>query len=194
MKMGLFTATIEKYSSSAEGSTLGTDKITWHSYGRLYDEVFTELVGKSEVSICELGVCSGGFTQAMSEYLPDAEIIGIDVDLTNIKFGKDNPNIQYKEMDCTIATTPDTLGTQFDLIIDDASHDPQDQKTTLDIFAPYLKQGGLYIIEDIMNTNVENKKREFQSIADAHHLKMQWIDLTYMKQKQDDILCIFRNQ
>lgn len=187
--MALFTDTVQKYSSYKEGNHAGTDKITWHSYGQLYNEIFEELRTRKDVHICELGTFSGGFAQAMSEFLPDAKVDALDIDLHHVVFGKANPNIVYTEMDCTKGILTDK---EFDLIIDDASHIFDDQKKSLHLFAPTLKPRGLYVIEDIMKENVETKQKEFGEIAKQHGLAMQWIDLTHVKQRIDDILCVFR--
>lgn len=187
--MALFTDTLQKYSSHLEGNYRGTDKITWHSYGQLYNEIFKQLQTHTDVHICELGTFSGGFAQAMSEFLPDATVDALDINLTNVIFGRENPKISYIQLDCTkdIVT-----GKEYDLIIDDASHVFDDQKKSLHLFAATLKKEGFYVIEDIMKEDVEKKQQEFQEIANQHGLAMQWIDLTHVKQRIDDILCVFR--
>ncbi len=38
---------------------------------------------------------------------------------------------------------------KFDIIIDDGSHADSDQWKSLGNFFPYLKEGGIYVIEDI---------------------------------------------
>ena len=41
------------------------------------------------------------------------------------------------------------LDAELDVIIDDGSHDPEDMMLGFDIMFPLLKEGGLYILEDV---------------------------------------------
>jgi hypothetical protein len=41
------------------------------------------------------------------------------------------------------------LGTGFDIVIDDASHDSQDQQIALGFLAKHMNPGGIYCIEDL---------------------------------------------
>jgi len=43
----------------------------------------------------------------------------------------------------------DKLNVKFDIIVDDGSHDMNDIKISLDVLFPFLKEGGLYLIEDL---------------------------------------------
>ena len=47
-------------------------------------------------------------------------------------------------------------GELFDVILDDASHSPDDHKLLIPIALKYLKQGGILIIEDIYRDPDQN--------------------------------------
>ena len=42
-----------------------------------------------------------------------------------------------------------SCGDQFDMIIDDGSHDQDHQRVSLEYLFPYLASGGFYVIEDL---------------------------------------------
>lgn len=187
--MEKFSEVLAKYSSYSNYQ--GTDKETSHSYGPTYEKILRELVGRNNLTILEIGVLGGSFTQVLREIFPDAELYGIDITLKNYQYNKEAPKLHLFEMDGTRAETADYLNQCFDLIIEDASHLVSHQKQTLDVFAPYLKKNGIYITEDIVQGNPELQK-DLETIGYKHNLKMEWIDLTSKKKRFDDILAIFR--
>lgn len=182
---------LNKYST--DNNFTGTDKITGHSYGPIYEKIFNELKGRNNLKILEIGVFSGSFTQVLHELFPEAEIYGVDINLKNYLYPKNNPKIHLFEMDGTRQKTAEFLNESFDLIIEDGSHMTTHQKKSLDVFAPYLKRNGVYITEDIVKDNRELKK-DLETIGLKHNLKMEWIDMTSQKQRHDDIVAIFRRK
>lgn len=171
----------------------GTDKDTAHSYGAIYKSLLTELQERNHLTILEIGIGNGSFLQVLHEVLPNAKIYGIDVDLSPYRYNKSNPHIQLFQMDGTRPETADYVNQSFDLIIEDASHIPLHQKQTLDAFAPYLKKNGIYVLEDIVQGN-EVLQKDLETIGHKHNLNMEWIDLTFKKQRIDDIMAVFRRR
>ena len=179
---------IDKYASNVIQD--GTDKETHHSYGCQYEKIFALLEKKTDVKILENGVFAGAFTQVMREYFPDAEIYGIDININKYAFPTDIPNIHLYGMDGTLQSTAEFINQEFDLIIEDASHLPEHQKQSLDVFATYLKKDGIYVIEDIPSHNTELKE-DLKNIGLKHNLQMEWVDLRHIKNRLDNILAIF---
>lgn len=186
-----FYKILEKYSSYSNYQ--GTDKNTTHSYGPIYEKILKELEGRKNLAILEIGILGGSFLQVLHELFPDAEIYGVDINLQNYLYSRNNPKIHLYEMDGTREETADYLNTCFDLIIEDGSHLMVHQKQSLDFFAPYLKKNGIYVTEDIVKDN-EVIKKDLETIGYKHNLQMEWIDLTHEKQRFDDILAIFRRR
>jgi len=171
----------------------GTDKNTTHSYGPLYKKIFKEeLEGRENLRILEIGVYGGGFTRVLHKLFPDAHIYCLDISFKKYQYVKNNPQIHLYEKDGTKKETAAFINQTFDLIIEDGSHLVEHQKKTLDVFAPYLKENGIYITEDIVKGNAQLKK-DLENIGKKHNLKMEWIDLTSKKKRYDDILAIFRH-
>lgn len=170
----------------------GTDKETTHSYGPIYERIISGMMKRRNIKILEIGIFSGAFVQVLHELLPHAQIYGVDITLKNYKYHHRNvKNVQIFEMDGTRKETAEYLNECFDLIIEDGSHLADHQKKTLDIFAPYLKKNGVFVIEDIPQGS-DNLRRDLERIGAKHHLQMEWIDRTHIKHRFDDILAIFK--
>ena len=91
----------------------------------------------------------GGSLRAWRDYFPHAQIVGLDIQ-PDTQF--DDTRISTFICDSTDAAASkkllETVG-PFDLIIDDGSHAPDDQLTSLSNFFPAVAAGGLYAIEDV---------------------------------------------
>ena len=101
------------------------------------------------------GYKPGGSLRAWRDYFENATIYGIDVQPdTQV----DEPRIITRLCDSTNAESVKSLmetgdlPSEFDVIIDDASHMVADQLATLANFFPYVKNEGFYIVEDLSDT------------------------------------------
>jgi cephalosporin hydroxylase len=183
---------IEKY-SYRQGVQFGTDKMSMHSYFDTYDSLLSKLRSRSGVKILENGIQTGAFLRTLAEYLPQAEIYGVDITLDELKYCNANdPRIHLYEMDGTLSSTAMHIGEYFDVIIEDASHIPEHQVASLDAFAPYIKEDGIYIIEDINGAYVEYLQEKLATIATKHGLTMEWKDMRKKTGLFDDIMVIFK--
>jgi hypothetical protein len=121
------------------------------------------------MNILEIGIGTmmPGVKSSMRHYMPESYIPGASLRAWNDYFvnskiyGADiQPDTQFEEnniktflCDSTNKNSVDDIflnsDIKFDIIIDDGYHLDSAQKSTLSNFFPYLKDGGLYIIEDI---------------------------------------------
>lgn len=187
----LFTDVVRKYGSADTCS--GTDKLIVHSYGDIYDEICGVWKDKRDLTILEIGISGGAFLRVLSEFfLPTARIYGLDVDISKAKLAARIPNVQLFQRDGTLPETAAELQQRFDLITEDGSHTPEDQEKTLDAFAPYLKEGGVYVTEDIHQNHAPRLQESLAALAKKHGLVMEWHDLREKKGREDDIVAIFR--
>lgn len=94
------------------------------------------------------GYSPGGSLRAWRDNFPNSQITGIDI----------QPDTQFSENRITTHLSSSTnrialdrvLGAvMFDIILDDGSHIPDNQLTTLLILWGRVKAGGYYIIEDM---------------------------------------------
>lgn len=135
----------------------GTDKGIW-GYLPHYT-VALEARRMTARAVLEIGICgnrdipnnvTGASLWMWHDYFPNAHIVGIDIDsqwMLNTdrihSFVGDQGNPQSLK---TIAATQPCL---YDLIVDDAVHDPPIQLTALNALLPFLAPDGLYAIEDV---------------------------------------------
>lgn len=104
------------------------------------------------LGISQPGYKPGGSLRAWRDYFVNSDIHGADVQ-PDTQFS-DEERITTHICDSTngelVKNFMDGLQTkQFDIIIDDGSHYDLNQLKTLQNFYPYVKEGGIYVIEDI---------------------------------------------
>jgi hypothetical protein len=120
----------------------GSDKNTRHLYGSFYDSVFDLIHPKN---VLEIGVLQGASATAFESN--GCRYVGVDMDpiegfeIIKAKAPDFSPVVQY----CG------STGIMFDLIIDDGSHDPNEQIAGYRSLLRYLNHGGFYIVEDLSN-------------------------------------------
>jgi hypothetical protein len=175
---------------NAVNNKYGTDKDTIHSYLKVYENVFAPLRDSARY-VLEIGIYSGAFLKILADYFENAQIYGIDIDLGNLLFGKDDSRIKIYEMNGTDPKSIKNLGVEyFDLIVEDGSHIPDEQVATFRNFAPLISQEGIYIMEDINVRTLVNLRPRLKQIAMANQMDFEIIDLRYVKGRYDDICMI----
>jgi hypothetical protein len=137
----------------------GTDKCTPHQYTRVYDQ----LLGSRRDSVrnvFEIGIAinrdipnnvPGASLHMWADYFPHAMVWGCDIRpdtfvndgrIRSIYCDQSVPQSLWHAMD-------QTGDKEFDLIVDDGSHIPEHQITSMLVLLPFLRPDGLYIIEDV---------------------------------------------
>jgi len=127
----------------------GTDKSSLsHNYTKLY-ELYFEKIRSEGLKMLEIGIDKGYSLKSWKEYFPNAEITGIDIaDLK--QFEEDRVHVlQGDQSDQTFLKKVSDIQGPFDIIIDDGSHINSDMKASFECLFPLLKQGGLYVVEDL---------------------------------------------
>lgn len=149
-----------------------TDKDFTHNYyDKVYEKYFSPI--KNEVKLlCEIGI--GGFWEDVNwvngnslkvwrDYFLNSQILGLDiVKHTNIE-GLDRINIDWidqSKKDLVIEYSSKLQN--YDIILDDGSHNVYDQQITLAYFFKSLKSGGIYVLEDLhssIEVNIPEKTK-----------------------------------
>jgi len=125
-----------------------------HDYTPTYYELFDTRQRMLVRKVMEIGIAHGWGLLLWREWFPNAEIYGIDA---NHEFMKNMERIrsyvanQGSEGDMRNAAA--WAGDGFDLIMDDASHEPAHQISSAHIMFPLLRPGGWYVIEDVINAD-----------------------------------------
>ncbi len=113
------------------------------------------------------GYSPGGSLRAWRDYFLNSNIYGFDVQ-PDTQFSEER--IQTHICDSSDSTAVDykmkQLAVEMDIILDDGCHIGDYQLATLRNFFPYLKKGGIYIIEDIVpNSKVSSNPEHIRQIV-----------------------------
>lgn len=128
-----------------------TDKSSfYHDYTRIYSKYFKALKN-DPITFLEIGIYKGSSVKLWEAYFPKAELHFIDIDPNLILYH--SKRSQYHFIDQSNVTDlqnfAKTLKKELDVIIDDGGHTMVQQITSLTALFPFVKSGGLYIIEDL---------------------------------------------
>lgn len=180
-----------RLSDIIRGHNLITDKNSLHSYcDQFYEREFTPYRNES-IQLVEIGIDQGGSLIMWANYFKDAKILGVDLILRG---DCENDCSKYPNIMLSLGNAYMIESLQYfpeaDIIIDDGSHNINDQIFAVEHFLPKIKDGGLFIIEDvpsmdaamILMTHVPNHLKAFTEI----------IDLRHIKNRSDDILFVVR--
>jgi hypothetical protein len=140
-------------------TTFGTDKGTW-GYTPFYDAIMGPRRFEVE-RVLEIGICGyrdipgnvvGASLFVWRDAFPNAEIYGVDIDGRFIF--NDQPRIHTVQCDAYDADALHAAlvrfgGLPFDMIVDDAVHDPEPQIGLMNMLQPWMADGGNYFVEDV---------------------------------------------
>lgn len=117
---------------------------------QLYEKYFSSLKN-SKINILEIGVEGGDSLRIWREYFTNANICGIDIDKKDFKI--DNTEIlQGDQSDKNFLKTLIDKYKNFDIIIDDGSHQAKHINASFKFLFPYLNNNGIYVIEDLQTS------------------------------------------
>lgn len=118
-----------------------TDKLSRPHYMANYKRHFAPFMNHP-IRLLELGVLHGGSLELWKSWFPKGEIIGYDFEPP-----KGLPFKIYEGLQQDTARLSE-IGLDFDIIIDDASHNGELTRTSFWTLYPLLNPGGVYVIED----------------------------------------------
>lgn len=123
-----------------------TDKSSHHFYTTLYELLFRNYKALDDVRILEVGIQFGNSLRTWKDYFPFPLITGIDSVDNGVSIDRVNILIAdaYKESTLLLLN-----GREFDLCIDDGSHDPTHQLFFVQNYQKLLSENGLLIVEDV---------------------------------------------
>jgi hypothetical protein len=148
----------------------GTDKGIW-GYTPYYEEAMEQR--RFDVKrVLEIGICGyrdipnnvvGASLFVWRDYFPNAEIYGIDNDGRFIF--NDQHRIHTAQCDAydhdSLMRVIEGFGVQYDMIVDDAVHDPEPQAFLLNRLGPLLVPGGRYFVEEACPYKVDGDILDF---------------------------------
>jgi hypothetical protein len=156
--------TFTEYFNRYEGP-LGIHK--WKHYLPIYDRHLLKFKG-SMCNVLEIGVHSGGSLCMWRDVLGVmTRVYGVDIDPRCTDFRL--PRINVFEGDATKPefwrSDPLISLPQMNVIIDDGSHRGEDQQAVFDNVWPLLRNGGVYICEDITTADNVFLRKMLESAA-----------------------------
>ena len=165
--MGINRVVIDSSAAFTElcmiGKAAGTDKSPYntiahrHPYTAVYTMLFAPLKNKPIV-FGEIGVAMGASALLWRIYFQHAEIYMFDRDQALLdNSAKHCSPIHTRLMDVGVdgGVSGSLEGLQFDVLIDDSSHEFDHQIRIIKEAHPFLKPGGMLIIEDIFRSRSE---------------------------------------
>lgn len=148
-----------------------TDKGTKHSYIDQYDELFDD-IKNDKLNVMEIGVLFGGSLKMWETYFINSQIYGME-DFSQetgqsyynnkpviaedvIKSLEEHKRITLFNISCedTEKVEAATSSIDFNVIIDDASHDPDQQRLNMSTLLKKISKGGIYICEDVRTDSI----------------------------------------
>lgn len=133
-----------------------------HPYTLFYDGLFKNK--KSEpLKIAELGILEGASLLMWKEYFANAQIHGFEYNgelIDRFKKSFDNERITLFNINVndvsSISSAFAKANTMYDIIIEDTTHQFEDQLRVIANAHAYLKPGGILIVEDIFKSYKES--------------------------------------
>lgn len=156
------------------GRAYGTDKVTRHAYHRPYG-LFLD---RPPQKILEIGISQGASIKTWLAYFPEAEVHGMDLHDSRRNWGIADGRFQKWIGSMTNRTFlrwfVQQHGQTFDLIIDDGARN-SNQVAWEELFGPALRDGGMYIIEDVG----EGYQKNGPKVDATTQVAKQWIDVIH---------------
>lgn len=190
--------TLEQIWQRLKDAGYETDKGSIHSYIPVYEKLL-EPYRETALNVLEIGLFNGNSMRMWCEYFTEAKIHGIDCSLTphdgmadlkpllydiNVKGGM-NAKVHIFDAENEQQAKEHFKKTKFDVIIDDAGHEINQQINLVNIWFPYLTKKGIYIIEDIQD--IDKTGNLFAGIGG--HI----IDRRSVKGRYDDVIVILED-
>jgi len=133
-----------------------------HPYTLFYNSLFTNKCD-NVLDIAEIGILDGSSLRMWQEYFPHSNIYGFEYEdryIQKFKESYNNDRVTLAKIDVTnvdiIKTSFQSTHKLYDIIIDDSTHQFEDQIRVIENTYQYLKPGGVLIVEDIFKRYNEN--------------------------------------
>lgn len=163
-----------------------------HAYTLLYDSLFRHLK-HADLNIAELGILEGGSLLMWKDYFTRARLYGFDnsvdyidrfrqrYDMDRITLGTMNVNDA-----ANVASSFAQTGVMYDIIIEDTTHQFEDQIRVIEQAHAYLKPGGIMIIEDIFKRyNEQDYARRLEPLME-HFQEMYFVEVDHARRYSGD--------
>lgn len=122
----------------------------WLHYFDIYDRHFSSFQ-KKKITVLEFGVFQGGSLQMWRDYFgKNARIVGVDINPKCQELEEKNIEIHIGDQEDRnfLKQLMEKVG-PVDVVIEDGGHTMKQQINTFEEVFPYVKEGGVFLIEDL---------------------------------------------
>jgi len=153
------------------GSMTGADKSPYNNSGHRhpYTPIYNMLLAQYKsrpVRFAEIGVAGGASVLMWNKYFENGTFYFFDRDQNFLDHSKrlTGPNNTFILMDViqeeSVKSALESTGGNLDVLLDDSSHNPNDQNRIIHQGLKYIRSGGMIIIEDIERKEPESSYEE----------------------------------
>lgn len=174
-----------------------------HNYSVHYEKYLSKFKNNDVVKILEIGSLLGSGTASFIKYFQNSKIVSLDINPFNMRYYSKKIRSIFIDTQSKniINDLANYIKDDFDIIIDDGSHNKRDQILTLNYFLPKLKKKGIYVIEDttqyLQIPSLNHDKMDYgvneflESVKKNGEHKSQYLTSVEKKNIQSDIKNIF---
>jgi len=152
-----------------------SDKCPYHhNYIEVYAQIFEPMCATA-TRVLEIGVLRGDSMRLWEGYFPNAHIFGLDIkDTSSNDTDRITTFIADQSSRSDLTAFLEQYSGDFDVIIDDGGHRMHMQQISFGFLFPYVRPGGLYVIEDI-HTSFPNLYPGYDVDADQKNTTFEMI-------------------
>lgn len=152
---------------------------------RHYFPIYQSVLTHTE-RMLEIGVDRGGSLRMWREYLPDATIVGLDINPKVAQYDAPESDIHVRVGDQTdtsfLSSVLEEFG-PFDTVLDDGGHTPKQMISSFQYLFPRLRPGGVYMVEDVCANYWTPYRDQPESFVDFTKWLMDAMHAHYMQMK-----------
>lgn len=163
----------------------GADKgSNYHNYTEIYARYFAPLKDQP-IKLLEIGIYKGSSVKLWEKYFPFGELNFVDITFDHVEYfsKKSHYFLANQESPEELQKVVAKTGGEFDIIIDDGGHTMNQQIVSFRTLFPYVKSGGIYIIEDLHTSYWREYGGGGRGLTTIHFLKTLIDDLNYVGAK-----------
>lgn len=144
-----------------------------------------------KLNLAEIGLWSGAGLKTFREYFSKAHLYGYEYDQKFLDITRSlklkNTTIDFIDVQTEegIQQALQKTNVLFDIIIEDSTHVVEDQVRTIKCCTPFLNEGGILIIEDLLDDN-RSHERFFEEVLEEVKDQYCYSSIIYPENKKID--------
>lgn len=170
------------------------DKGDVHSYLEVYENLFEPRRATAK-NVLEIGLMSGESLRMWTEYFHNASVYGMDITIKPIDGMADLTQAIAEGYHVKIgdASNPKEIekyfkGILFDVVVEDANHNIEQQVEIYNALKPYLAKDAIYVIEDVQD--IDSTRNIFETLDPKKSITI--LDRRSIKDRYDDVLIVIQ--